>query len=88
MKNGNDFNLLVARREVYGIREALKQATPDSWMNFWKLKRSGSDPLDKIIELIKESDPEAKSSALIPDGCILDVKLCLKPSDDDAHSAF
>ena len=61
MKNGNDFNLLVARREVYGIREALEQATPDSWMNFWKLKRSGSDPLDKIIELIKESDPEAKS---------------------------
>jgi len=32
-------------RKLRGIGESLKQAPHDPWMNLWKLKWSGSDPL-------------------------------------------
>lgn len=48
-------------------------------MDFRKLKWGGSDPLQQVIQFVKEIAPEAQPLSLILTGGVFDIKLCLKP---------
>lgn len=41
--------------------------------------------IHNVIELFKESEPQASAPALVPNGCVFDIKLCLKPTDEFAR---
>jgi len=54
-------------------------------MDRWKLKWSGGDPLENVIELVQELKPKTRSPAFIPIRSLLNVKLCRKPGEEIAH---
>jgi len=85
MENRDDFNILVTGQEIHGIGKSVEQGAANPVVDRWKLKRSGGDPLENVIELVQELKPKTKSPVLIPTRSLLDVKLCLKPGGELAH---
>ena len=63
----------------------MEQGASNPGMDRWKLKWSGGDPLQNVIEFVQELKPKTKSPAFIPIRSLLDVKLCLKPGGKLAH---
>ena len=85
MKDGNHFHAGLSNGEIHGVGESLEQTTPDSRLNFRKLKRIDPDTRQDVIELIKKANPETCSLVLVPDRSVADIKLGLPLEKEVSH---
>ena len=85
VKDSNHFNPGRFHGEIDGVREALEQAAPDSWINFWELKRTAPSTRQDPIELFEKTNPQTRLLVLVPVRRVSDIKLGLRPETERSH---